>query len=113
MNKEITSEEISKLSDEELRVELIHQAYPSFKDGWYKGFLEGNNGDYLNNWNHLMPLVVEHYSECEVLRCRDRHLVRMIDAENKYVVHSGGVDLRRVLAECLLQVLISKEDKNE
>ena len=68
--------------------------------------------DYCNNWNDLMPLVVE-YKICLIRTneygdkwCADPN---MDDFDSVRVVLK---DAKRALAECLLQVLIAKGERS-
>jgi hypothetical protein len=63
--------------------------------------------DYCNNWNDLMPLVVEHdieWSTCGVGERYHAMVKKMAD-----IAYTRSDNLQRALAECLLEVLKQKE----
>ncbi len=103
----MTNEEISKLSDEELRLNLVLRLIPKQAYKWYKAYLKVGYGDYLNNWNHLMPLVVE-YGIAYVVDTCQIHVKSYFYPKIK--VSKGLHKFQRALAECLLQVLIAKKE---
>jgi len=56
----LTPEQVRELSDNDLRMHLIELIYPNQQDEWYESFIAANNGDYCNNWNDLIPLVLKY-----------------------------------------------------
>jgi hypothetical protein len=113
MNK-LTQEQVSKLGDFKLNIliaELIGfdvRGQSQTEDSKVWLYQESRYVDYCNNWNDLMPLVVE-YKICLIRTneygdkwCADPN---MDDFDSVRVVLK---DAKRALAECLLQVLIAK-----
>lgn len=62
--------------------------------------------DYCNNWNDLMPLVVEH--EISLLSVGDEWLVTVGNFTTPRYRHPFSKNPQRALAECLLEVLTEK-----
>lgn len=72
--------------------------------------------DYCNNWNDLMPLVVEH--EIDLYKCVDgaweAQIIDMTSFNSPCdkTICAKHKNPQRALAECLLQVLESKQQDN-
>lgn len=77
---------------------------------------QGISKDYCNNWNDLMPLVVEHKID---LQCNIRWNKDNTDmweachwdaqeADKEYITNNNNP--KRALAECLLKVLTAKAE---
>ena len=95
------NKEVSKLSP----FELNHAIYREHSR--LTGFLSKVLPDYCNNWDDLMPLVDFDYSTT-------KHATGLFDVVVNYTV-IGVVNAQtkqRALAECLLKVLMAKENDN-
>ena len=64
--------------------------------------INNDSADYCNDWNDLMPLVIEH--DLRYDKVVDTFIVSTMFCQ--YEV--SGKNLQRALAECLLKVLESK-----
>ena len=98
----MANEEISKLSGLELRLELVKALHPNQSDTWYNAFMAAGNGDYLNNWNDLMPLVVKYSKDL------DWEL-----GEDFYHFMCDNKNTQRTLAECLLLVILNQKEPKQ
>jgi len=91
--------ELSQLSDFELNkgiAEFVHvcfsyttseqKVFELDPECWDDEDYQGNELDYCNNWNDLMPLVVEHTLKIDTMargKCADKHfLVRAVNMSN-------------------------------
>lgn len=68
--------------------------------------------DYCNNWNDLMPLVIEHSIQLDTSYDNGKHTAYhgkgMMFFQCDFVSHNKNA--QRALAECLLKVLESKSE---
>ena len=111
----MTNEEINKLSDKQLAIAIAKALYIYHSDGNYRSVRVWNPGmqaqieekDYCNNWNDLMPLVVEY----GIVHSRD---TAQFHAHSYFYDNckTSNNSLNRALAECLLKVLIEKNKTN-
>lgn len=101
----LTQEQVSKLSDLELDLEIAKLLYPNQPDGWYNAFMRSGNGDYCNNWNDLMPLIVEHGIDLGFLACSRVYAARLYDDVDVFSLNENP---KRALAECLFLALQEK-----
>ncbi len=115
----MTNEEMSKLSDDELTfsiAKIIHVCggVEKRKDGSVfiaTASINPIKVDYLNNWNDLMPLVIEH--DIEFFRCshfNNKSKEYQAFCANPDISENEATNckLERAYAECLLQILIAK-----
>lgn len=111
----MTPKQVSELSDFELNKSIAkalgfqigHQAGSMM--GIADGSAMGRYVDYCNNWNDLMPLVVEY--EIDYLTTnKDGKEYDAYPVDTKYKVAFGSnKNLQRALAECLYLVLLEKQ----
>jgi len=122
MNK-LSPEQVSKLSDENLTKGIAEFVYP--KNGWdiyrnnskidpdtyirYEDSSHYEQVDYCNNWNDLMPLIIEYRIE-----------LREGTRTNGWKAFHRGIGVvisndtpQRALAECVLLVLQDKDKYKE
>lgn len=113
------------MTNAELNLAIAKLVYPECEDFWQKydeakvrvnweddmGFIHtGKIADYCNNWNDLMPLVVEHGISLVFDEVYENwRAVFESDAPNFYWVEAGQ-NPQRALAECLLKVLQEKDN---
>lgn len=71
------------------------------EDGIYVG---STSVDYCNNWNDLMPLVVE----CGIQHYWNKQKAKHFAYETPLDIAVSNSDLQLALAECLLKVLEAK-----
>ena len=64
--------------------------------------------DYVNNWNDLMPLVVEHGISSLHQNFDNSWIVDQFHGQPCF----DGENLQRALAECLLKVLLDKQESD-
>ena len=108
------------MTNQELNLKIAQLVYP---DAWYQdgcmvnGVVVIQLPDYCNNWNNLMPLVIEH--GIDISNHIDGDGNKCIEAEWWYnqdidciSVYSHDTTPQRALAECLLLVLQEKEKAN-
>ncbi len=133
----MTNEEISKLSDFELNFSIAEFVFPISDvvtkeemiscEGKpdevqviHEPALSGEYVDYCNNWNDLMPLIVEHMITPSIYanRVTVEDVIYGCEVEldfcefgrhHEYSLEHKEKVTQRALAECLLQVLIVKE----
>lgn len=95
-----------------LRVEICPSGVFVFKDNLGGDAINENwKVDYTNNWNDLMPLVVEHgisflYDD----ESKNTGAYWHNDTDAYPVIQVNNINPQRALAECLLLVL---QDKNK
>ena len=116
----MNSEEISKLSDFELNKAIAELIYPELN--WVMSntcydntTVVANSGDgwklnYCNNWNDLMPLVVEHEISLNDAT-NSEWIADTFRVMPRNELFSISKNPQRALAECLLLVLQDKENK--
>lgn len=108
----LTQEQVSGLSDYDLNYGIannlkletfINLSGTTTKVGLFplsKGFV-----DYCNNWDDLMPLIVEHEIGVDYFTVG---LSAMATVDPDYIVHVVNKNPQRALAECLFLVLQEK-----
>jgi len=71
--------------------------------------------DYCNNWNDLMPLVVEHGINIMIHRNGDASAYQYVydGDEDTPSTQSINKNLQRALAECLYLVLLAKSKEQD
>jgi hypothetical protein len=117
----LTQEQVSELSDHNLTKNIVlllgltlhHKQYEQdavviWGDEFDNGDIDTYLVDYCNNWNDLMPLVVEHALKIQTFKRRNKFLVRVILNDNTDSFTAGAKTLQRALAECLFLVLQEK-----
>ena len=117
----LTQEQVSELSDFEINKGIAEFLNIYMSDNgfgavrvWVSGVpnsIKGVAKDYCNNWNDLIPLVVDH--DIEFFRCShvdNKAKEYQAFCANPDIAENEAVNckLERALAECLLQVLIAK-----
>jgi len=119
----MTNEEISKLSNHDLTKAILEKlgfyvkekqydqdAVVVFGDEFDDGFVDDYLIDYCNNWNDLVPLVLEYEIAFNPINKPASHWEA--GGNTFYPVNSKKVTEQRALAECLLLVLLNlKESK--
>ncbi len=118
----MNSEDISKLSDFELNKAVAELIYTNGLN--FRRIRKDNSGvmfnttrvapyviDYCNNWNNLMPLVVEHMANVHLTNRGGHYLARIVlnDLSNSFI--ANGATQQRALAECLLMALQDEDSK--
>ena len=107
---------MSELTDAELNLAIARLVYPDAQENALGQLFYQKNKfqrlpivkDYCNNWNALMPLVIEHEMQFEGGRGAWA-AGKWFGVEEPYI-HICRRDPQRALAECLLKVLESKDE---
>lgn len=117
----MNAEEISKLNDFELNRTIAELLYPDARDFnhvnksdvlLHRGRIVPYVFNYCNNWNDLMPLVVEHLSAFWKAGDLSNHYSGKWNAAYGCVLSpmvKWSNSPQRALAECLLLVLQDKK----
>ena len=99
------------MNDLTLRINLIKKLHPNQNKKWYEAFITAENGNYLNNWNELYPLILEHKIERH-LTIDGHHLFDAYADEKDCftVTKESDSEVQRGYCECLFKVLTAKEN---
>lgn len=111
MNK-LTQEQVSELSDNALDVGLadfLGRDYFISSDGsiWRKDIVPSERISYCNNWNDLMPLVLEHdiYHAPPYEKGGKYQATQWVKDSEDIWLEVSNLNLKRAYAECLFLVL--------
>lgn len=94
------------LSKIELNMAIAKAHTPNQCESWYKGFIGAGHANYCDDWNCLMPLVVEYKMVFEWSGLRDTWYAKAWNYN--FLVFNDNP--QRALAECLLKTLESKNN---